>query len=123
MTLVHIDPWVHQSGPSVMDAIAAEAGVANAANVARISDDPGSRRRGVSRQLADGRLVAARLGLVILDDYVDNDKSANRRPERRQDYQRLCADIEAGLIRYVIFWRVDRIDRQPRAGEDWIDRV
>jgi len=121
MTLVPIDPWVHQTGPSVIAAIAAEAGVANAANVARISDDPGSRRRGVSRQLADGRLVAARLGLVILDDYVDNDKSAYRRPERRQDYQRLCADIEAGLIRYVIFWRVDRIDRQPRAGEDWID--
>ncbi|MGA9112615.1 MAG: recombinase family protein [Candidatus Dormiibacterota bacterium] len=121
MTVVHLDPWAHPTGPSVIAAIAEELGAANAANYARISDDPGGRARGVTRQLRDGREVAARLGLQIYDDYVDNDRSGYRRPDRRQDRARLCADIEAGLIRYVIFWRCDRIDRTVRPAEDFID--
>jgi DNA invertase Pin-like site-specific DNA recombinase len=118
---VYLNQGVREPGPAVDAAIAEPAGVANAANYARISDDPGSRRRGVNRQLADGRLVAARLGLTIYADYVDNDKSAYRRQERRQDYARLCADVEAGLIRYIIFWRADRLHRTVLPSEAFLD--
>jgi site-specific DNA recombinase len=125
--VIPVDSGVASSALPVWPAIqcgvelSASSAGADTANYARISDDPGSRRRGVDRQLRDGREVAARVGRLIFDDYVDNDRSAFRGLQRRQDYHRLCADIRAGKIRYVIFWRVDRLHRDTREGEDFID--
>jgi site-specific DNA recombinase len=100
------------------------AGPGDTANYARISDDPGSRRRGVDRQLRDGREVIARMGLRAYDEYQDDDVSAfrpNPRRERRQDFKRLWADIEAGHIRNLVLWRPDRLCRDGHEGEDLID--
>jgi DNA invertase Pin-like site-specific DNA recombinase len=97
------------------------AGPGDTANYARISDDPGSRRRGVDRQLRDGREVIARMGLRTYDEYVDNDRSAYKRLTRRQDFQRLCADIETGHIRHLVFWRPDRLCRDPGEGDRVLD--
>jgi site-specific DNA recombinase len=52
-------------------------------------------------------------------EYVDNDTSAST--GRRRDYDQMLADIEAGAIGAVICYRLDRLHRQPRELEHFID--
>jgi DNA invertase Pin-like site-specific DNA recombinase len=52
-------------------------------------------------------------------EYVDNDRSASSGV--REDYQRLLADIEAGHVTGVLTWDLDRLHRQPRELEAFID--
>jgi site-specific DNA recombinase len=64
---------------------------------ARISSDRDGDRLGVARQLKDCERLAAEKGWLVADRYVDDDASAwGRRP--RPEYERLLADIRAGLI-------------------------
>jgi DNA invertase Pin-like site-specific DNA recombinase len=58
--------------------------------------------------------------LSIYDDYVDNDCSAYSRLERRHDYARLCADIEADIIKNVMAYRPDRLHRDTVEGETFL---
>ena len=51
--------------------------------------------------------------------YVDNDTSAST--GRRRDYTQMLADIEAGAIGAVVCYRLDRLHRQPRGLEHFID--
>jgi site-specific DNA recombinase len=54
--------------------------------------------------------------------YVDNDISAySGKP--RPEYKRLLADIEAGRIQVVVVWHLDRLHRQPKELESFIDLV
>lgn len=75
----------------------------------------------VSRQEDDGRALAARLGLDIVATYTDNDISASKRKVQRPGYDALCADYAAGKFDALICWDLDRLTRQPRQLEDWID--
>jgi len=85
---------------------------------ARISSDPNETRAGVDRQRRDCRAEAERLGWPVVDEYVDNDVSAySGRP--RPEYQRLLADIEAGVVDAVIVWHQDRLHRQPIELEEF----
>jgi DNA invertase Pin-like site-specific DNA recombinase len=53
-------------------------------------------------------------------EYVDNDRSAtNGKP--RPAYQRMLTDIADGKIGAVVVWDLDRLHRQPRELEDFID--
>ena len=66
--------------------------------------------------------MAERLGWPVHDVYEDNDTSAwsgRRRPE----YERLCADIKAGIIDGLVVWHNDRLHRHPRELEDLISLI
>ncbi|SUA03108.1 phiRv1 integrase [Mycolicibacterium fortuitum] len=53
-------------------------------------------------------------------EYVDNDRSATN-GKVRPKYQRMLADIADGKIDAVVVWDLDRLHRQPRELEDFID--
>jgi DNA invertase Pin-like site-specific DNA recombinase len=58
--------------------------------------------------------------MVVAEIYEDNDKSAYS-GKSRPGYQRLCEDIKAGSRDGVIVWHPDRLIRNPRELEDFID--
>ncbi|MBM3696269.1 MAG: recombinase family protein [Actinobacteria bacterium] len=93
-----------------------------AAIYARISSDPEGTRLGVDRQIADCRRLAADLGWEVHDTYVDNDLSASS-GRLRPEYVRLCDDVKAGVVDAVLGWHTDRLHRQPRELEDFIDLI
>jgi DNA invertase Pin-like site-specific DNA recombinase len=95
----------------------------SAAIYVRISQERGDDEIGlqVERQERDCRALAARLGWTVADLYSDRDISAYNPRKRRPDYLRLLADIKAGRINAVIAWHPDRLHRQMRELEPYID--
>jgi DNA invertase Pin-like site-specific DNA recombinase len=87
---------------------------------ARISSDAEGNRLGVDRQRADCRALAARLGWTIADEYVDDDRSAFNGKVRPQ-YRRMLGDIKARAIDGVLVYNQDRLHRQPRELEAFLD--
>ncbi len=84
----------------------------------RISHDPLAQRAGVERQLADCTAIANMKGWganVVV--YEDNDRSAftGRRPE----FERMIVDLPR--LSGVIAWDMDRLVRQPRDLERFLD--
>lgn len=94
----------------------------------RISHDEEGDGKGVGRQERDGRALAAvrtnpdgspmwRVHKV----YCDNDLSAYQKGVRRPEWQQMMEDLESGVIRGVIVWKLDRFTRQPKELERAID--
>ena len=75
----------------------------------------------VQRQRADCLRLAAERGWEIVGEYVDNSVSASDARKVRPGYDRLVADFAAGAFSALICWDLDRLTRQPRQLEDWID--
>jgi site-specific DNA recombinase len=88
----------------------------------RISSDRGGTRAGVRRQLEDCRSWAQRNGSKVAEVYEDNDVSAYR-GKPRPGYRRMCEDIKGGVRDGVIVWHNDRLHRNTRELEDFIDLV
>lgn len=88
----------------------------------RISRDTEGMGLGVTRQTEDCRALAETLGWEVVDTYVDNDRSAFK-GTARPEYDRLCADLEAGRINGVIAWHPDRLHRSPKELEAYVDLV
>ncbi|MHB8682363.1 MAG: recombinase family protein, partial [Acidimicrobiales bacterium] len=88
----------------------------------RISSDRGGQRAGVRRQLEDCQAWAKRNGVSVAEIYEDNDVSAYR-GKTRPSYRRLCDDLKAGTRDGVIVWHNDRLHRNTRELEDFIDLV
>ena len=80
------------------------------AEYARISRDKRGAAEGVETQQAENADAADELGLVIGRSYVDNDLSAFSGVER-PEYERLLADIAAGMIGTLIIWHANRLHR------------
>lgn len=80
-----------------------------AAIYARISLDRKD-GEGVARQLADCRKLAQERGWEV-EEYVDNDVSAFRR-KQRPEFDRMLADLHAGIVRAVIAYHPDRLYRR-----------
>lgn len=57
----------------------------------------------------------------VVETYVDQSKSATDRTKNRTDYDRMVADYQAGMFTAIICYDLDRLTRQPRQLEDWID--
>ncbi len=56
----------------------------------------------------------------MLERYVDDDVSAyGGKP--RPEYERMLADMRAGVIDGVVVYNLDRLHRQPKELEDFID--
>ncbi|HEY5434491.1 MAG TPA: recombinase family protein, partial [Candidatus Limnocylindrales bacterium] len=91
-----------------------------AAIYARISSDPTGDQLGVHRQVEDCRAYADRRGWAVRDLYVDDDRSAYS-GKARPEYRRMLADIAAGAVDGVVVWHLDRLHRQPRELEAFLD--
>lgn len=81
-----------------------------AACYCRISSDPDDKKEGVDRQREDTAMLCELKGWTIVDVYVDNDRSASN-GKRREEWERLLADVEAGKIDAVAAWDQDRVNR------------
>jgi site-specific DNA recombinase len=89
----------------------------------RISKDATGDGAAVDRQRDLATTLAKERGYTLSkhDEYVDNSVSASKINVVRPDYQRLKADYEAGKIDAIFCYDLDRLTRQPRELEDWID--
>jgi len=76
---------------------------------------------GVTRQIQDCRQLAKRRGDRISRVYSDNDFSAASSSVRRPDYEAMMAAVRAGGHDGVIVWDLDRLHRQPKELEEFID--
>lgn len=89
----------------------------------RVSFDRYGDMLAVDRQRDDCLSIAKRRGWQIVGEYSDNSVSASKRDVSRPEYTRMVEDYEAGIFEAIIVWDLDRLTRQPRQLEDWIDRA
>lgn len=89
----------------------------------RVSLDATGEELAIRRQREDGMRLAAARDWEVVGEYVDNSISASDSRKQRPAYDRLCSDYDAGLFDALICWDLDRLTRQPRQLEDWIDRA
>lgn len=87
----------------------------------RQSRDRDGNELAVSRQREDCLRLCADRGWSDVVEYVDNNVSASNRRVARPAYGQMLADIAAGRIDGVVVWDCDRLYRQPRELEDFID--
>jgi site-specific DNA recombinase len=80
---------------------------------ARLSRDTAKTGAGVARQLQDARKLARLRGFTIIDEHIDNDKSAAGR-KHRVGFEAMIDDITAGRTDVVIAWAWDRLSRNRR---------
>jgi len=87
----------------------------------RVSLDQTGEELAVTRQREDALALAAEKGWEVADVYQDNSLSASKRTVRRPQYERMASDYAAGRFEAIICYDLDRLTRQPRQLEDWID--
>lgn len=81
----------------------------------RLSYAPDGSVEKVERQEQDCRGLAVRLTWPVADEhvYVDNSRSAWQRSRKRPAWDRMLADLDAGVIDSIIVYHGDRLMRQP----------
>lgn len=87
----------------------------------RMSLDTTGEGLGIDRQRAECEQVAKAKGWEIVGEYTDNSFSASKAKVVRPGYEQLRADLALGKFEAVICYDLDRLTRQPRQLEDWID--
>ncbi|WP_166790756.1 recombinase family protein [Cryobacterium mannosilyticum] len=92
-----------------------------AAIYARLSVDRDGKKVGIDTQLEDSRKLAKERDWIVVDEYIDRNLTAGDKLVHRPQYERLVRDFAAGKYASVICWDLDRLTRQPRQLEDWID--
>lgn len=92
---------------------------------ARISNDPTESRVGVARQVAMMGKRLIREGTPAAGLWIDNDTSAydEGKAHLREAWIKLKQDLIDGKFRRLRVHRVDRIFRQPRELEDFIQAI
>lgn len=88
---------------------------------ARLSDDRNDDKLGIDNQLGDCRKLANERGWTVVGEYVDPSLSASKKNAERPAYNRLVKDYSNGKFEALMSWDLDRLTRQPRQLEDWID--
>ncbi|VBA47896.1 recombinase family protein [Mycobacterium attenuatum] len=73
----------------------------------------------IERQRAACLQLCAANGWTDTIEYADNDTSAS--VGYRSGYARMLADIEGGAVQAVVCYHLDRLHRQPRELEDFIE--
>jgi DNA invertase Pin-like site-specific DNA recombinase len=91
----------------------------HAAVYLRQSKDQHGTGLAVDRQREDCLKLCAQRGWEPVE-YVDNDISAYKR-KKRPAYERMLKDIEAGQLRAVVVYDLDRLHRRPVELEHFID--
>lgn len=87
----------------------------------RISQDREADGLALERQREDCEALAQFRRWKVVETYVDQSKSATDKTKRRSQYDRMVADYQLGKFTAIICWDLDRLTRQPRQLEDWID--
>ncbi|MFQ6227458.1 recombinase family protein [Nocardia sp. NPDC002869] len=87
----------------------------------RVSLDQTGEGLAVERQAEDCEKIARSRGWTVVETYTDNSVSAYNKAKERPDYDRMVSDFKAGRFDALITWDLDRLTRQPRQLEDWID--
>lgn len=87
----------------------------------RQSLDLSGEQLAVQRQRAACHAIAEQRGWVVVAEFTDNSISASDRRKVRPGYDQLVAGFKAGEFTAIICWDLDRLTRQPRQLEDWID--
>jgi DNA invertase Pin-like site-specific DNA recombinase len=90
-----------------------------AAVYVRQSKDHNDDGLAVERQRQDCLKLCAGRGWTPVE-YKDNDRSAYT-GKRREDYERMLIDIEAGKIDAVVAWDLDRLHRRPIELEHFME--
>lgn len=89
----------------------------------RISQDREMDGLAIDRQRQDCENLATYRGWEVVETYVDQSVSATDKTKARPAYTRMVTDYEAGKFSAIICYDLDRLTRQPRELEDWIDRA
>jgi DNA invertase Pin-like site-specific DNA recombinase len=79
----------------------------------RISQDRTGEELGVERQRKDCLDLVERRGWELHDIYVDNDTSATK-ARKRPAWEAMMAEVEAGRVKVVVGWTIDRTLRSGR---------
>lgn len=87
----------------------------------RVSLDSTGEELAVKRQRKDCLEIIEKRGWTVAGEYVDNSISASDARKQRPGYDALCRDYEEGKYDALVCWDLDRLTRQPRQLEDWID--
>lgn len=87
----------------------------------RISQDREMDGLAIERQRDDCENLAGFRRWEVVETYVDQSKSATERTAIRPDYDRMVADYLLGRFDAIVCYDLDRLTRQPRQLEDWID--
>lgn len=87
----------------------------------RVSLDATGEGLAVDRQREACLSILAARGWEPAAEYVDNSISATDAKKNRPGYNRLVRDLDAGRVDAVVCYDLDRLTRQPRQLEDWID--
>lgn len=87
----------------------------------RISRDLTGEGLAIDRQRELCHGILKQKGWEIADEYVDDSISAYDRRKHRPGYERLLEDVRAGKVDAVVCYDLDRLTRQPRQLEDWVD--
>lgn len=87
----------------------------------RISQDREMDGLAIGRQREQCEALAKYRGWEIVETYVDQSKSATDRTKVRPGYDQMVADYMAGAFDAIVCYDLDRLTRQPRQLEDWID--
>ncbi|UJW35177.1 recombinase family protein [Saccharothrix sp. AJ9571] len=87
----------------------------------RVSLDATGEQLAVQRQRADCQRIADQRQWHIIGEFVDNSISASDKHKARPGYDALVSAYEAGEFDALVCWDLDRLTRQPRQLEDWID--
>jgi site-specific DNA recombinase len=92
-----------------------------AAIYVRMSLDSTGEGLGVQRQEEDARAIIEARGWTLAGVYRDNSISASDSRKHRPRYAEMQRDYADGLFDALVVWDLDRLTRQPRQLEDWID--
>ncbi|MBF6132808.1 recombinase family protein [Nocardia otitidiscaviarum] len=87
----------------------------------RVSLDSSGDGLAVERQLEDCTRIAEARGWSVCEIYTEKPISAFDKNRARPAYDRMVEDYRAGRFNALITWDLDRLTRQPRQLEDWID--
>ncbi|ADB34564.1 Recombinase [Kribbella flavida DSM 17836] len=89
----------------------------------RISLDATGEMLAVERQREDCLKLCHDRGWSVVAEFVDNSISASDARKKRPGYDALASAYDAGGFDALVCWDLDRLTRQPRQLEDWIDRA
>lgn len=92
-----------------------------AAVYVRISLDHTGEGLGVQRQEEDAHAIIEARGWTLAGVYSDNSISASDSRKFRPGYTEMQRDYADGLFDALVVWDLDRLTRQPRQLEDWIE--
>lgn len=87
----------------------------------RVSLDATGEGLAVDRQREACLAIVESRGWSIVEEYVDNSISATDAKKNRPGYDHLLRDLKAGRFDALVCYDLDRLTRQPRQLEDWID--